>query len=265
MTGFGKSIFVKLMSLLLVACVMAVTFGASANARYISPDDWDPTLPGVGTNRYAYSENDPINKSDPNGHNDLDLIPGIGHNGPPDDPLDELNESPAAAMQHAFERQMQERLDYNTRALNGAFGALAAATSTAKAKAEAVADFPGGKWYEHARIQGKWGEKVASRMYDLGRREGYTIDGRSRISDGSDKNFVNEVKNVKYQGYTQQIKDAIKYAEQTHRRFRLFTPTDTKFPDDMQKMIDDKKFDHVKFTDKDAVVGVPDNPAKTAN
>lgn len=36
--------------------------------RFISPDDWDPTLPGVGTNRYAYALNDPINKSDPNGH-----------------------------------------------------------------------------------------------------------------------------------------------------------------------------------------------------
>jgi RHS repeat-associated protein len=38
--------------------------------RFISPDDWSPILPGVGTNRYAYSENDPINKSDPNGHAD---------------------------------------------------------------------------------------------------------------------------------------------------------------------------------------------------
>jgi RHS repeat-associated protein len=37
--------------------------------RFISPDDWDPTLVGVGTNRYAYADNDPINKSDPNGHN----------------------------------------------------------------------------------------------------------------------------------------------------------------------------------------------------
>ncbi|WP_348643940.1 RHS repeat domain-containing protein [Phyllobacterium myrsinacearum] len=37
-------------------------------ARFISPDDWDPTKEGVGTNRYAYAENDPINKSDPNGH-----------------------------------------------------------------------------------------------------------------------------------------------------------------------------------------------------
>lgn len=36
--------------------------------RFISPDDWDPTIPGVGTNRYAYAGNDPINKADPNGH-----------------------------------------------------------------------------------------------------------------------------------------------------------------------------------------------------
>ncbi len=39
-----------------------------ALARFISPDGWDTTMPGVGTNRYAYAENDPINKSDPNGH-----------------------------------------------------------------------------------------------------------------------------------------------------------------------------------------------------
>ncbi|TPK69289.1 hypothetical protein FJ546_01400 [Mesorhizobium sp. B2-4-19] len=38
------------------------------SVRFISPDTMDPTLPGVGTNRYAYSQNDPINKSDPNGH-----------------------------------------------------------------------------------------------------------------------------------------------------------------------------------------------------
>jgi RHS repeat-associated protein len=38
-------------------------------ARFISPDWWDPDKPGVGTNRYAYSDNDPINKSDTNGHN----------------------------------------------------------------------------------------------------------------------------------------------------------------------------------------------------
>jgi RHS repeat-associated protein len=37
-------------------------------ARFVSPDDWDPTLEGVGVNRYAYAGNDPVNRSDPNGH-----------------------------------------------------------------------------------------------------------------------------------------------------------------------------------------------------
>ena len=32
--------------------------------RFLSPDWWDPNLPGVGMNRYAYSDNDPINKSE---------------------------------------------------------------------------------------------------------------------------------------------------------------------------------------------------------
>ncbi|TCQ16657.1 RHS repeat-associated protein [Rhizobium sp. PP-CC-3G-465] len=36
--------------------------------RFISPDDWDPTQEGVGTNRYAYAGNDPVNRSDTNGH-----------------------------------------------------------------------------------------------------------------------------------------------------------------------------------------------------
>jgi RHS repeat-associated protein len=39
-----------------------------ALGRFVSPDDWDPTLAGVGTNRYAYAGNDPVNGSDPNGH-----------------------------------------------------------------------------------------------------------------------------------------------------------------------------------------------------
>ncbi|MEZ6074082.1 MAG: RHS repeat-associated core domain-containing protein [Pirellulales bacterium] len=65
------------------------------NARYmdpkfgrsISPDDWDPILEGVGTNRYAYASNDPVNKSDPNGHTDFsfgvvaEATPGLGVGG----------------------------------------------------------------------------------------------------------------------------------------------------------------------------------------
>jgi RHS repeat-associated protein len=37
-------------------------------AKFVSPDWWDPDKPGVGTNRYAYADNDPVNKADNSGH-----------------------------------------------------------------------------------------------------------------------------------------------------------------------------------------------------
>ncbi|WP_322418008.1 RHS repeat-associated core domain-containing protein [Mesorhizobium huakuii] len=46
--------------------------------RFISPDDWDPTKDSVGTNRYAYAKNDPVNKSDQNGHTSLADALGLG-------------------------------------------------------------------------------------------------------------------------------------------------------------------------------------------
>ncbi len=45
--------------------------------RFISPDDWDPLKPGVGTNRYAYADNDPVNKADANGHTFKDFFGGL--------------------------------------------------------------------------------------------------------------------------------------------------------------------------------------------
>jgi RHS repeat-associated protein len=37
-------------------------------ARFISPDWFDPTQPGVGTNRYAYAANNPVAYKDPSGN-----------------------------------------------------------------------------------------------------------------------------------------------------------------------------------------------------
>ncbi|MCO5160515.1 MAG: AHH domain-containing protein [Mesorhizobium sp.] len=51
-----------------------------AFGRFISADDWDPVIEGVGTNRYAYAGNDPVNKSDKNGHAEGD--PGYWGPGP---------------------------------------------------------------------------------------------------------------------------------------------------------------------------------------
>ena len=42
-------------------------FSSQASAMFIQPDWLDPTQPGVGTNRYSYSFNDPINATDPTG------------------------------------------------------------------------------------------------------------------------------------------------------------------------------------------------------
>lgn len=53
-------------TLLLLAILGMATSGAQA--RFIQPDWWDVTEEGVGTNRYAYSFNDPVNMSDPSGH-----------------------------------------------------------------------------------------------------------------------------------------------------------------------------------------------------
>lgn len=51
---------------LLTACFAA--FASQASAMFISPDPVNPVEPNVGTNRYAYSGNDPINRIDPSGY-----------------------------------------------------------------------------------------------------------------------------------------------------------------------------------------------------
>ncbi|MBV5264754.1 RHS repeat-associated core domain-containing protein [Pinisolibacter sp. B13] len=35
---------------------------------FVSPNTWDPLMPGVGTNRYTYADSDPVNRADRNGH-----------------------------------------------------------------------------------------------------------------------------------------------------------------------------------------------------
>ncbi|MBL4543637.1 MAG: hypothetical protein JKP98_16450 [Rhodobacteraceae bacterium] len=47
---------------------LALLLALPAQARFIQPDWLDPNQPGVGTNRYAYSFNDPVNLSDPGGN-----------------------------------------------------------------------------------------------------------------------------------------------------------------------------------------------------
>lgn len=50
-----------------ILTALFAAFASQASAMFISPDPMNPTHPGVGTNRYAYSHGDPINMSDPSG------------------------------------------------------------------------------------------------------------------------------------------------------------------------------------------------------
>lgn len=68
MKCFCSGVLTRILSLLLICSMLSVLSVSIANARFIQPDTWDPTVEGVGTNRYAYAGNDPVNKSDPNGH-----------------------------------------------------------------------------------------------------------------------------------------------------------------------------------------------------
>ena len=56
-----------LQKFILAALLSAIT-SAPSYAMFIQPDWLDPTKQGVGTNRYAYSNNDPTNNIDPGGN-----------------------------------------------------------------------------------------------------------------------------------------------------------------------------------------------------
>ncbi len=63
--------------------IIFAALASQASAMFIQADWLDPTEPGVGTNRYAYSANDPVNGLDPGGNQSLyDHIPcpvWLGH------------------------------------------------------------------------------------------------------------------------------------------------------------------------------------------
>ncbi|MDQ0473542.1 RHS repeat-associated core domain-containing protein [Labrys wisconsinensis] len=45
--------------------------------RFVSPDWWDPAKEGVGTDRYGYAANNPVNVTDPSGHDYFGSFGGL--------------------------------------------------------------------------------------------------------------------------------------------------------------------------------------------
>ena len=109
--------------------------------RFISPDWWDPNKPGVGTNRYGYADNDPVNKSDANGHMASD--PGAGIDGTDSDPasnsaIGPSSTSTANAAGFGTPKGQQE----NDTPVNGVTGVLSAPAAPASTASPAVGTTP---------------------------------------------------------------------------------------------------------------------------
>uniref|UniRef100_UPI00056C6F60 RHS repeat domain-containing protein n=1 Tax=Allorhizobium undicola TaxID=78527 RepID=UPI00056C6F60 len=98
--------------------------------RFISPDDWDPTKEGVGTNRYAYASNDPVNKSDPNGHSysgtetkfseqENDFGQGASNNDHADHVDNHVNSNLSSALTSSLSDEIDAALDKNEESTRG--------------------------------------------------------------------------------------------------------------------------------------------------
>ncbi|MCB2130875.1 MAG: RHS repeat-associated core domain-containing protein [Rhodobacteraceae bacterium] len=89
------------------------------NARYydprlgmfLQPDWWEVTKQGVGTNRYSYSFNDPVNGRDPSGHCNTDKDQCSGHWNEPKEKADPRQSEDAVADASIYDKKTRYVLD----------------------------------------------------------------------------------------------------------------------------------------------------------
>jgi hypothetical protein len=69
---------------------------------------------------------------------------------------------------------------------------------------------------------GQAGEAAVRSQYNIGPKQAFTQNGNDRIADGMTATRMSEVKNVKSQSYTQQLRDNVDYAQRTGRQVDLY-------------------------------------------
>jgi hypothetical protein len=67
------------------------------------------------------------------------------------------------------------------------------------------------------------GEAAVHGAYDIGSPGAFNINGRDRMADGLTDTRLSEINNVGYLAFIQQLRDYSDYAQQTGRRFDLYT------------------------------------------
>ena len=250
------NVFTRALSLLLIAAMLSASFGQAANARFISPDDWDPTLPGVGTNRYAYSQNDPVNKSDPNGHSFWSSVASV---------LSSIASSFVSNMSpQSIASDYMKKDAYNTlsaaktvvttvvKRADNELGTKKMREGAEKKKpleflagtAIFLSNFIGGPGKKAeveagtalARELGKAGEKIVREAYDIGNKVRIEVGKNWRIPNGLKRNVLSEVKNVANLSKTSQISDYAKFAADTGRSFDIYVRMTTQVSSRIQDM-----------------------------
>lgn len=106
----------------LILTALFALFASQASALFIQPDWLDPDEPGVGTNRYAYSHNDPVNRRDPEGNSDESALNEVAEH------ADEIQE---AAERHGVDPNGLASVVFQER-YHGIFGDLKNALARAR-------------------------------------------------------------------------------------------------------------------------------------
>ncbi|MFT3943641.1 MAG: polymorphic toxin-type HINT domain-containing protein [Ancrocorticia sp.] len=84
---------------------------------------------------------------------------------------------------------------------------------------------------------GKNGEKRVREAYDIGGKQKISINNRNRIPDGITPETLSEVKNVKSQSLSRQLRDDIQYAKDNNLSVDLYTRSNTYITGPLQTAI----------------------------
>jgi hypothetical protein len=95
--------------------------------------------------------------------------------------------------------------------------------------------------------KGKIGEDKVKSLYDIGDKQSFQINGRTRIPDGANRFAISEVKNVKYQGWTQQLQDYSDIAKESGIPFNLYLHKDARRSKNLIKAWEEGKVNIIDF------------------
>jgi RHS repeat-associated protein len=180
-------------------------------ARFLTPDTWDPMTADVDFNRYAYAGNDPINKSDPNGHCPVCIVF-----------IPEIVEAMVVLGDVLAIAGMEEAAAVTA-------GAVIRGTVVGVTGARVVSKLPSTAGSLATKL-GSTFEKSVQKYLNIGTRYGFeNASGKQRYADGFNKvaKTITEVKFTVYQGLTSQIKDLIAEAKRLQYTAQLIVPKGT--------------------------------------